>query len=539
MPYTIPNHSCVGCDRCRPQCPTGAIKIENDEYWIDPYLCNNCKGHYSEPECVVACPSNFPIPLQAKRGRCKISAKELTSPDLFCNGNNNPFASAIVIWEACNVLAQGRTLPWDTDERGNLCYRRQVYQGKGAITFHILVSPQAPKKSRPDDLTVIEALDIRSACVHLIFAAYATTLDRPWEQEFTIDERQLEKYLGLDKRKDLSKAVKLALIKNLVQQACSLIVSVDWPQQGQIKSFSVKESHLWELLTIQHHFQEDTLGCKYLVGLTFKVKAGLWAQHFLNKQGCKEKTAFYQYGSLPKSLLTTIMSIWQQHEGAARLMLWLLFKTKMGKEQRITVPTLMRVAYGEEKIALAFKQREERKRLLRTFEHDLEVLNHYGIKPFFDPVTYPPAIQPLWAKLVDVPEDPDEALEFWMNDAGSSSRLTDVGPRGKWNLLMNARILSFDLPSDWEQSATDFEKKPQRSVKKRSRSVSDGIRKSKTTGDLIGEQILRARKNLNLSQRELAKLAGKSQSWIRDIEKGRLKAKSKDQVVLRKVLGIA
>jgi transcriptional regulator with XRE-family HTH domain len=56
---------------------------------------------------------------------------------------------------------------------------------------------------------------------------------------------------------------------------------------------------------------------------------------------------------------------------------------------------------------------------------------------------------------------------------------------------------------------------------------------------LIGEQILRARKNLNLSQRELAKLAGKSQSWIRDIEKGRLKAKSKDQVVLRKVLGIA
>jgi transcriptional regulator with XRE-family HTH domain len=56
---------------------------------------------------------------------------------------------------------------------------------------------------------------------------------------------------------------------------------------------------------------------------------------------------------------------------------------------------------------------------------------------------------------------------------------------------------------------------------------------------LIGDQILRARKNLNLSQRELAKLAGKSQSWIRDIEKGRLKVKLEDQVVLRKVLGIA
>jgi len=61
----------------------------------------------------------------------------------------------------------------------------------------------------------------------------------------------------------------------------------------------------------------------------------------------------------------------------------------------------------------------------------------------------------------------------------------------------------------------------------------------KTTGGLLGEQILQARKNLNLSQRELAKLAGKSQSWIRDIENGRLKVKSEDQSILRKVLGMA
>ncbi|RUR81842.1 helix-turn-helix domain-containing protein [Chlorogloeopsis fritschii PCC 9212] len=537
MPYTIPNNSCVGCDNCRPQCPTGAIKIENDEYWIDPSLCNNCEGYYPEPQCVVACPTNSPIPWQAKRGRCRVEPREVTSPDLFSNGKSNPFASAIVIWEACNVLAQRTSLPWETDEQGNLCYRRQVYQGKGAIAFHILASaePSTSVTEVPQklvtDLGAIEALDIRNACIHLIFAAYATSLDRPWEREFAIDERQLEKYLGLEKRKDLSKAVKLALMKNLVQQACSLMISIDWPQQGQVKGFSVTGSRLWELVSIQHHFQEDELGCKYLVGLTFKVRAGIWAQHFLNKQGCKERTAFYQYGSLPKSLLTTVMSIWQQHEGAARLMLWLLFKTKMGKEQRITVPTLMRVAYGEEKITLAFRQREERKRLLRTFEHDLEVLNHYGMKPCFDPVTYPPAIQPLWAKLVDIPEDPDEALEFWMNDGGNTSRLTDIGPRGKWNLLMNARILAFDLPPDWEQQIADSEKKQQRTAKNK--------RKSKTTSDLIGDQILRARKNLNLSQRELAKLAGKSQSWIRDIEKGRLKVKLEDQVVLRKVLGIA
>ncbi|MCC5635669.1 helix-turn-helix domain-containing protein [Nostoc sp. CHAB 5844] len=529
MPYTIPNNSCVGCDNCRPQCPTGAIQLEDDEYWIDPCLCNNCEGFYPEPQCVIACPTNSPIPWQAKKGRCKVEPRDATSPDLFSNGKNNPFASAIAIWEACNVLAQRISLNWEQDAEGYLCYSRQVSQGKGAIAFHI----QDPFKvsDRITNLEAIETMDIRAACIHLIFAAYATTLEQPWEQEFAIDERQIEKYLGLEKRKDLSKTAKLTLMKNLVQQACSLLISIDWPQQGKVKGFSVTKSRLWHLVHIQHHFQEDDIGCKYLVGLTFKVKAGVWAQYFLNKQACKERTAFYQYGSLPKTLLTTVMSIWQQHEGAVRLMLWLLFKTKMGREQRITVPTLLRIAYGEEKVTLASRQREERKRLLRTFENDLEVLNHLGIKPMFDPVTYPPEIQPLWAKLMGIPEDPDEALEFWINDGGGETRLTDSGPRGKWNLLMNARILSFELPPEWEQQISDSEKKQRRTLKNR--------RRVRITGDLVGEQILEARKNLNLSQRELAKLTGKSQSWIRDVENGRLKAKIEDQALLRKVLNLA
>ncbi|MEA5573208.1 helix-turn-helix domain-containing protein [Calothrix sp. UHCC 0171] len=528
MPYTIPNNSCIGCDDCRPQCPVGAIKLENNEYWIDPCLCNNCEGFYPEPQCVSVCPTLSPIPLQVKRGRCKVEPREATSPSLFSNGKSNPFASAIAIWEACNVLSQRTSLPWEVDENGHICYRRQVNQGKGAIAFHLTVPFSDDKLATK--MAAVEMLDIRAASIHLIFAAYVTAIDKPWQQEFTIDDKQIEKYLGLEKRKDLNKTAKLSLIKNLVRQVCSLVVSLDWAQQGRVRGFTIEKTPLWHLIDIQHHFQEDDKGCKYLIGLTFKVKAGIWSQYFLNRQGCKERTAFYQYGSLPKSLLNTVMSIWQQHEGAARLMLWLLFKTKMGKEQRITVPTLLRVAYGEEKVATACRQRDDRKRLLRTFESDLEVLNHYGMKPKFDPITYPPNIQPLWAKLVDIPEDPDEAIEFWINDGGGTSRLTDAGPRGKWNLLMNARILAFELPPEIEQQLAEAEKK-HRTVRNK--------RKNKTTGGLLGEQILQARKNLNLSQRELAKLAGKSQSWIRDIENGRLKVKSEDQSILRKVLGIA
>lgn len=354
-----------------------------------------------------------------------------------------------------------------------------------------------------------------------------------WEQEFTIDDRQIEKYLGLDKRKDLSKTTKLGLIKNIVQQPCSLLTSIKWPQQGRLNSFCVNECRLWHLLGIRHHFQEDERGCKHLIGLTFKVKAGIWARYFLNKQACKQRTGFYQYGYLPKTLLTTVMSIWQQHEGAARLMLWLLFKTKMGREQRITIPTLMRIAYGEEKVIHAATHRDERKRLLRTFENDLLALNNYGIKPVFDPVTYPVEIQPLWAKLVNIPEDPDEAIEFWINDAGGKNSLTDAGPRGKWNLLMNARILSFDLPTEWDKQQSQATKR------QRLRTTTRTRKKVRTAGELLGNQISQARKSLKLSQRELAKLTGKSQSWIRDIENGRLKAKSEDQLRLREVLGIA
>lgn len=533
MAYRITGR-CAGCDYCRPQCPTGAIRIDSDQYRIDPGLCNHCEGYYAEPQCIIVCPTSSPVPLQAKRGRYKAESRTATSPDLFANGQSNPFASAIVMWELCNVLAQRQSLPWEKDTSGTLCYQRSVSKGRGAITFKITdtLDPDPPiALTGATAFSAVESLDIRAACMHLIYAAYATSLDKPWEQEFIINDRQIEEYLGLEKRKDLSKATKLTLIKDMAQQPCKISTCINWPQQGKVKGFSVEESRLWHLVEIEHHFQEDEIGCKHLVGLTFKIRAGDWTQYFLNKQGCKERSAFYQYGNLPKSLLNAIMSIWQQHEGAARMMLWLLFKMKMGREQRITIPTLMRVAYGEEKVIIASSHREERKRLLRTFESDLEILNHYGLKPVFDPVTYPLDIQPLWAKLVDLPDDADEALEFWMNDGSSDTRLTDSSPRGKWNRLMNARILWFELPTDWEQQSHEVERKKQRTAKRKT--------KSKTQPMLSSEEIMKARQNLQLSQRALAKMTGKSQSWIRDIENGRFRANSEDQVLLRKVLGLA
>ena len=535
MSYKI-SSSCVGCDTCLPKCPTGAIKLEGEEYSINPDLCNNCKGYYPEPQCVIHCPRSCPLPSQPKKGRYKVNARTATSPDLFPNGSNNPFASAIVVWEGSNILAQRSSIPWETDASGKLSYQKPIKQGRGNLTFRLTNdvfsdAPKALSTNRGHDL--IEAMDMRAALMHLIYAAHATALEQPWQEEFIINDLQIEQYLGLEKRKDLSKAAKLTLIKDIAQQPCKIITAIDWPTQGKVEGFSLPESRLWHLLEIEHHFQEDSEGCKHLVGLTFKIRAGEWTRYFLNKQACRERTAFYQYGNLPQSLLNTVMSIWQQHEGTARMMLWLLFKTKMGKQQRITVPTLMRVAYGEEKVIQASSHREERKRRLRKFESDLEVLSHYGLKPVFDPVTYPEEIQPLWAKLANIPEDPDEELDFWINDASSDTRLTDSGPRGKWNLLRNARILWFELPAQWAQPVAELTNKKQRQSKEKST-------KSKVQQPVLsGEEVMTARKSRQLSQRELAQMTDKSQSWIRDIENGRFQIKLKDQLLLQKVLNLA
>ncbi|MGA7937740.1 MAG: helix-turn-helix domain-containing protein [Kovacikia sp.] len=541
MAHSITNR-CNQCGNCVPLCPQSAIKLENGEHWIDPMLCNDCKDYAAEPQCVSTCPIALPpMPLQAKKGRCKTPDRMLPSTDLFANGKNSPFASAIVVWEACNVLAQRQSLSWKVDPEEKLYYERQVNSGRGKLAFRLAApldteSP-IPLNSKAAE-TEIANWDVRSACLHLIYAAHAIALERPWEQEFVISDRQIETYLGLDKRKDLSKLAKLTLIKNLAQQPCRLQLDLSWFQQGRVRGFTLEQSRLWHLLDIQHHFQEDDLGCKHLAGLTFRIRAGDWSKYFLNRRGARESTAFHQYSSLPKSLLGTVTSLWQQHEGACRLLLWLLFKTKMGSEQRLTIPTLMRLAYGEAKVLQAATQREERKRLLRSFESDLEVLNHYGLKPIFDPTTYPPDIQPLWVKLADLPDDAEAALEFWTKDGSKDNRLTDAAPRDKWNRLMQARILCFELPEGWEAQAAHATKKKLRKAQRKEIAQSRPEKSALPRSPLSSQQIIAARKRLQLSQRDLANHVGKSQSWVRDIENGRLQVSFKDHQLLVKVLGV-
>jgi ferredoxin len=47
---------CINCDVCEPECPNGAITQGEETYVIDPALCTECVGHFTNSQCIDACP---------------------------------------------------------------------------------------------------------------------------------------------------------------------------------------------------------------------------------------------------------------------------------------------------------------------------------------------------------------------------------------------------------------------------------------------------------------------------------------------------
>ena len=121
------------------------------------------------------------------------------------------------------------------------------------------------------------------------------------------------------------------------------------------------------------------MGNSEMVGFTLQVKAGNWAQYFLNPSRCKDGNGYYEYGILSQSILQDLMTIWYNHEGAARLILWLLFKTKVGNGP-VRAGTLFKVAFGTEKVEQARKASAPRKRLVSQWKTTLKVLDEQGWK---------------------------------------------------------------------------------------------------------------------------------------------------------------
>lgn len=500
----------------------------------------------------------------SRRGRYHSFKRPKTNPDLFPDGKTDRMASSKLIWEGCNILSQGRDVGWIETGLEAPYYESSVAKGKGYVSFWItndlhVKSPTVLEEEAA--LALIDQFDIRAACLHLIYAAYATQLERPWEQHFVLNDRQLERYLGLDKNKKLNKQQKLDLLLELAKQPCHLLVYVSYPEKGKVKSFSVSRTWLWEISEPILHFQENLMGNSELVGFTLQIRAGNWAQYFLNPAQCKDGNGYYEYGVLSQAILHDLMTIWHNHEGAARLILWLLFKTRVGNGP-VKAGTLLKVAFGADKVEQARQTAAVRKRIVTQWKTNLKVLDSQGWKLTFDSATYPPQYLPDLPDLLplaNIPDDPEQAAEFWLEDASKSEgeRLTDTvkRPYGGFEQLLTARmlvqpptellqkleeiketrLLAKPVTMEPQSSATPPEPRSQKSQRRLlasepTRSLSDS---SKTINQIdSGEKLKALRLTKGMTQSTLAAKLGKSTSWVKLVETGRRNITPDDQALL-------
>jgi len=421
-----------------------------------------------------------------------------TSPNLFANSEAARMTVALPIWEASNILTQGNDLAWSKDSNGKLRYARQVGDGTGSIYFWVTedIDDEHPATlAGAAALACIDTFDIRAACMHLLYAAHATQLDKPWEQELVIDDRQIEEYLGLRKRTDKNRQQKLALIEEIAKQPSKITTYVSWPTQGRKKGFTVEEGRLWHIVGTRYHYQSDLLGKKELVGMTFIVRPGQWAKYFLNEE---EDSSYC--GNLSTSLLQGVMQVWQHREGAARLMVWLLFKSRVDRQLPLGVQTLMEVAYGAQKVQEARASSELRKKLVRGWDEDLLTLTEHGWEIIFDPQSYPEEIQPA--------------------GFGRGSRLR---PRGFFEQLLSAWV--------WINPPIDMSSNSAAILEKNGPSLP--VLKDDPPHLLNGDNVKRLRAARGWSQRKLATLAGISQGLVCLIETNARPISSENNVSLR------
>jgi DNA-binding transcriptional regulator YiaG len=427
---------------------------------------------------------------------------------LFQNGRNQPFASCLVIWQACMLMNSKKRSSWQ--QQGDYCFYE--YQGRSGKLVYFL-----PLHSMNNN-----NIDIRLALIHLLLAACVTQKKRPWEEEIIINDRIIIDFLGLNQRKDMTRLNKLLLIHTLMEEACRLEVEVNWQQRGKIEAIQIPCHPLWSV-HVRYYITNSQNGLYHLAGLSFGIRAGSWASYFLNQEKAKTKTAYYQYSWLPISLPPKIMNLWQRHEGAGVMLLHLLFRLRVGNNGGEKVATLLKTMYGEEALQIAWYKSEERRKTISAFESDLEQLYYYGVKLVFDDTTYPESIYPDWMLAQSVPDDPEEALHYWTENARHTK--PSMNSKQKWMQLLNASIAAFVFPPDWQIEIS------KNKVKRRQ------YKKSSSTPNITGDRIKEARMKHGMSQRYLSSLLNKSQSWIRDIESGRYKLKQKDIDLLTSILG--
>ncbi len=412
---------------------------------------------------------------------------------LFPEGKTNIAALSLVLHGVAEVLSQKMDLPWKADPSNPMMYEKKVSGGKGNICYYVTENPQDPHlEPLPEKaaLAVIEKFDPRAGAIHLIYCAQAASLDQPWSGEFVIDDRQLLEYTGLGKRRDLCRHEKLTILSDLLRQPSQVLARIAWPKQGSFEAFTVTNLKIWDI-TVLPNFDTDRAGDRKLIGLIVIGKPGAWTKYFLNKS-----KYYHHTGIITKKTVQKIFSVGKINAGAARMLIWLTFQLKPGFCDYVMGKTLMEIAYGAERVAIAQQDRQRRRQLADDFETDLKVVSEAGWQAELE-------TGPLWLKGFDRTKRP---IGFWHELLYA-----------RWRFHLPTEALgSLTLPH--QPGATDLQKKQGQN--------------QPPPGTVIRE----ARKAKGWSRAFFAATMGKSISWVDAIETGHRNVSQKDLPKLIKKL---
>ena len=74
MAYTIDTTQCTNCGACEIECPNKAVGERKGLFLIKSEKCTECIGFFDKPQCVVVCPVDDTIMIDAAYPRYQAAA---------------------------------------------------------------------------------------------------------------------------------------------------------------------------------------------------------------------------------------------------------------------------------------------------------------------------------------------------------------------------------------------------------------------------------------------------------------------------------
>jgi hypothetical protein len=273
---------------------------------------------------------------------------------------------------------------------------------------------------------IINQLGIETAYMFLLFASYATDLERPWEGMFSFKATDVIR-MGIfnwQKRSDLNLSQKLKKLGKLAQQVASLSVAIN-NLDLKLMTYTAEIQAMWRLklqyigqlsLTVDSN-QPDKISYEPEEPTELIITAGPndWVKPF---QDAGNFSSLYEYGFLAKS--TLLINPYRQPMAAA-LAVFLTIMSRIKTNGKYKVKTLLnRLGYLSKELHWQNLQsnRHKRNELIGKWDNALLTLHELGWQIGFDPNTYPASIQPFWKheefKPLECKRRPHKWLELWL-----------------------------------------------------------------------------------------------------------------------------